>query len=91
MHKTAATMLVAVVLAMATVTGLTGCGEHSPASTTTTADTSPLSLEDWRKITEAHIRHDPDTLERLKKGNLDLQTQEGWEAFEREELTRAGN
>lgn len=86
MQKVAETIVLAVKLAVA-ATGLTGCGvrpDDSPAA----AGSSYLSLEEWRNIAEPHLRHDPDTLERLKKGNRDLQTQEGWEAFEREELAR---
>lgn len=86
MHKMAGALLLAAALALA-ATGVIGCGGQ-PAASAMPADTSPLSLDEWRKIAEPHVRNDPETLERLKKSNRDLQTQEGWEAFEREELAK---
>lgn len=86
MHEMAGALLAAFGMASA-ATGLTGCGGQ-PTASAPPAVRSPLSVEEWRKISEPHIRHDPETLERLKKGDRDLQTQEGWEDFEREELAK---
>lgn len=74
-------------LVLAAGLGLAGCGGGQPSGKPIDPS-SPLSVEEWRKIDEAHVKFDPDTFERLKKGNPKLNTRAGWDAFYRAEVAK---
>jgi hypothetical protein len=58
--------------------GLAGCGSNSSS----TKPPAPLSVADWKAM-PTDKKYTPETLERLKEGDPNLQTAEGWEAFQR--------
>lgn len=56
--------------------GLAGCG--APPATRP----PPLSVADWKALPPDQ-KYTPEALERLKDGDTNLQTAEGWEAFQK--------
>ena len=64
---------------LALALGLTGCGSPGgPAG----AKPTPLTVADWKAM-PTDQKYTPETLERLKEGDPDLQTAEGWEKFQK--------
>lgn len=63
----------------AVVAGLTGCG--TPGGSAGTKPT-PLTVADWKAM-PTDQKYTPETLERLKEGDPELQTAEGWEKFQK--------
>jgi len=60
-----------------------GCAGRS--DTAKTAASSPLSAVEWKAM-PVDKKYEPETIERLKKGDPALETPEGWEAFNRTTL-----
>lgn len=63
----------------AVVVGLAGCG--SPGGSAE-AKPTPLTVADWKTLPPDQ-KYTPETLERLKEGDPELQTAEGWEKFQK--------
>lgn len=57
---------------------LTGCGKKSSK----TEASAPLTVAEW-KCMPVDQKYLPETLERLKAGDPNLNTPEGWEEFQR--------
>lgn len=68
------------VLFAALAFGAAGCGGSSSPDPKGTA--SPLTVNDWKALPVAQ-KYTPETLERLKTGDPNLNTAEGWEAFQK--------
>jgi len=56
-----------------------GCGGGGTADTPPVA---PLTVADWKNL-PVEQKYQPEALERLKKGDPNLDTAEGWEAFQK--------
>lgn len=65
--------------ALAGVLGLAGCGGKSANPP------APLSIAEWKTM-PVDQKYTSEALERLKEGEPQLQTAEGWEAFSRTTL-----
>lgn len=74
-------LLVAAVVLGATL----GCGGPSKQ---TAAEATPLTIAAWKGLPVSD-KYSPETLERLKAGNPELNTPEGWEKFQKTELAAA--
>ena len=62
-----------------------GCGGSSQQ---TAAEAAPLTVAAWKNL-PASEKYSPETLERLKAGNPELNTPEGWERFQKTDLAAA--
>ena len=62
-----------------------GCGGSSKQ---TDAAAAPLTVAAWKDL-PASEKYLSETLERLKAGNLELNTPEGWERFQKTDLAAA--
>ncbi|MBA4191281.1 MAG: hypothetical protein C0467_25140 [Planctomycetaceae bacterium] len=58
--------------------GLAGCGDTPSATEPPTS----LSMTDWKAM-PTDQKYTRETLERLKEGDPNLQTAEGWEVFQK--------
>ena len=56
-----------------------GCGGGGPAESGSSA---PLTVADWKAL-PVEQKYSTETLERLKKGDPNLETAEGWESFQK--------
>jgi hypothetical protein len=56
-----------------------GCGGSGPADS---GPNTPLTVADWKAM-PVEQKYSGETLERLKKGDPNLDTAEGWEAFQK--------
>lgn len=63
-----------------------GCGGKSDAAKT--VPTSPLTVAEWKTM-PVEEKYVPETIERLKKADPNLETPEGWDAFNRSTLLPA--
>jgi hypothetical protein len=73
-------MRVVSVLIAALVLGSTGCGGSGSRAPESPA--APLTVTDWKAL-PVDQKYTPETLERLKAGDPNLSTAEGWEAFQK--------
>jgi ABC-type glycerol-3-phosphate transport system substrate-binding protein len=71
-----------VILALVSVLGLAGCGQAVPDGP------EPVTVDQWKALPLGQ-KYTSEAFERLKEGNPDLQTPEGWEAFSRTTLMPA--
>ena len=62
----------------ALVVGLAGCGNPGGPA----ARPAPLTVADWKAM-PTDQKYTPETLERLKEGDPNLRTAEGWEKFQK--------
>jgi len=63
-----------------------GCAGNSGAAKTGPA--SPLTVAEWKTL-PVDEKYEPATIERLKKADPNLETPEGWDAFNRSTLLPA--
>ncbi|QDT78857.1 hypothetical protein Mal35_23080 [Gimesia maris] len=67
---------------------LTGCGSSDSdieiGKPSVLAEQPPLTLEEWKAMTDLVEKYDGATLERLRAGNPDLKSDEAWAKFEKE-------
>jgi len=68
------------------ICGIVGCGGNSVTVNTLPTDT--LTVADWKELPTSQ-KYEPETFERLKRGDPKLETPEGWEAFNRTTLLSA--
>lgn len=62
------------------VAGLTGCG--GTAAAPAGAADKPLTVAEWTNL-PVDAKYTAETIERLKKGDPNLETPEGWEKFQK--------
>jgi len=60
-----------------------GCGGKSDAAKTVAS--SPLTVAEWKAL-PVEEKYQSETIERLKKADPNLETPEGWDAFNRATL-----
>ncbi|MCA9007127.1 MAG: hypothetical protein KDA70_17765 [Planctomycetaceae bacterium] len=67
---------------------LTGCGSSDSGieigKPSVLVEQPPLSLEEWKAMTDFTEKYDGATLERLRAGNSDLKSEKAWAQFEKE-------
>jgi hypothetical protein len=73
-------MRVVSVLLAVLVLGAVGCGGSGSRAPEGAA--APLTVNDWKAL-PVDQKYAPETLERLKAGDPNLGTAEGWEAFQK--------
>jgi hypothetical protein len=60
--------------------GVTGCG-GTPAPPSISATPTPLSLEEWKSISDISDKYDGATLDRLRMGDTRLKNERAWESY----------
>jgi hypothetical protein len=74
------TILLLLALGLSIPLGFTGCGD-APAPPSTPAAPTPISLEEWKAISDISHKYDGATLDRLRMADPRLKSERAWDSY----------